>query len=88
MSRLDVQVWGLTVGPQGTRVVAAYSTPQLEVFKVEEGLSQAQGSGHLLLHSLGFVPRASNDRAASVSCSPCGKLLACLGSGKAVELFK
>lgn len=83
-----LQIWGLAIAPQGNRVVAAYSTPHLEVFRVNEGAAQAATTSEGLLHSLGFVPRSMNDRAASVGFSPCGKLLACLGSGKTVELFR
>lgn len=83
---LDLQVWGLAVGSEGSRVVAGYSTPQLEVFQVKEGIDTDDNTG--ILHSLGLVNRATPDRAACVSFSPCGKLLACLGAGKVVELFK
>ncbi len=79
-------MWGLALGAEGKRVVAAYSTPQLEVFQVLEG--DIQNSGTAILHALGLVNRAMTDRAASVSFSPCGKILACLGAGKVVELFR
>ena len=67
-------------------MVAAYSTPQLEVFQVVEGSAHDSSTG--ILHSLGLISRSMPDRAASVSFSPCGKLLACLGAGKVVELFR
>lgn len=45
-------------------------------------------SGRELLVSLGELPRSTSDRAAQVSFSPNGRLLACLGSGKATEIFR
>ena len=67
-------------------MVAVYSTPHLELFQVIEGSAHDSSTG--ILHSLGLVSRSTTDRAASVSFSPCGKLLACLGAGKVVELFR
>ena len=68
--------------------MAGYSTPQLEVFKVDGSGVQDQSTDLSILRSLGLVSRSTTDRGAAVSFSPCGKLVACLGAGKAVELFK
>jgi hypothetical protein len=85
-------VWGLDADPEGKRLVAAFSEPQLEVFRVAEekqgGERTQEVSGRTLLHSLGMVLRSTPERAAALLFHPTANLLACLGAGKSVELFR
>lgn len=82
-----MQVWGLAVNSHGTRVVAGYTDPHLEVYCInQEPREQSPGSDFLV--SMGLVGKSTTDRTASLSFSPLGDLLACLGAGKAVEIFR
>ena len=82
-----MQVWGLDVHPDGTKLIAGYATPQLEVFSIQEGM-EASTSGRSILGSLGTVQRSTPGRTAGLHFSPDGQVLACVGSGKALELYK
>ena len=81
-------MWCLEANPDGTRVVAGFAEPQLELFEVVGGDNGPSTSGREMLHSLGSLKRQTTDRAAGLQFSGHGALLACLGSGKAVELFR
>jgi len=90
-----IQVWGLDADPEGKRLVAAFSEPFLEVFRVAQREGEGAPSvpppgvsGRTLLHSLGMVPRSTPERAAALLFHPTANLLACLGAGKSVELFR
>ena len=83
-----MQVWCLDANPDGTRVVAGFAEPQLELFEVVGGDNGPSTSGREVLHSLGSLTRQATDRAAGLQFSGHGTLLACLGAGKAVELFR
>lgn len=86
------QVWGMDANPDGTRLAVGYSSPVVELLRVvthvEEEGEPPSSSGRDVLYSLGEVPRATADRAADIVFSPDGALVACLGAGKTVEIFR
>ena len=69
-------------------MVAGFAEPQLELFEVVGGDNGPSTSGRDVLHSLGSLTRQTTDRVAGLQFSGHGSLLACLGAGKAVELFR
>lgn len=76
----------MAVDPAGQRVVVGFAEPQLEVYEVAD--EQPGTSGRDVLQSLGSVSRATTDRVAGLEFSRDGRLLSCLGAGKALELFR
>lgn len=83
------QVRSLDIDREEERVVVGYANPVLELFKVASEEEEDPGtSGRKVLISIGDVQRTTTDRATQVSISPDGLLVACLGSGKAIEIYR
>lgn len=78
----------MDASPDGTRLAIGCSEPVVDLFSVESEADELSGSGRQLLQPLGQVSRATPDRAAQIRFSPAGDLLACLGAGKAIEIFR
>lgn len=88
LSEFDfVQVWGLDISPDGSKLVAGYSSPQIELFNVQTHKKESHTSERSILQSLGIIAKSTPDRVSGIFFSPGGQIVACVGA-KSIEFLR